>query len=69
MIAEKFKDLPNKSLLRIDEVALFFGVHQRTVTRWLNEGTLEHVKPGGKTIRIFRESVVKLIKKTKESGI
>lgn len=64
-----YKDLPNKSLLRIDEVACFFGVHQRTVMRWLDEGILEYIKPGGKTLRIFRESVVQVMKKTKEDNL
>lgn len=62
MAVDRFKDLPNKSLLRPDEVAEFFSVSRRTVYLWVEMGKLEGVKPVSGILRIFRESVVKLAK-------
>jgi len=62
MAINRYKDLPNKSLLRPDEVASFFGVSKRTVYGWVDIGKLEGVKPTQGILRIFRESVIKLIK-------
>lgn len=48
--------LPQKELLRVDEVASYFDVSNRTVYLWIDNGILEAEKIGG-TIRIPRESV------------
>jgi len=50
------KDLPKKRLLRVDEAAIYFGVHERTVREWISTGKLEAIKPTG-TIFILRESI------------
>lgn len=49
--------LPNKHLLRVDEVALFFNVSDRTVRRWIQRGRLEPTKIGG-VIRISRDALL-----------
>lgn len=54
-------ELPNRPLLRPDEVASFFSVGRRTVYRWIDEGKLVASNPGGKALRIMRESVVALL--------
>ena len=53
-------DLPERRLLRPTEVAAFFAVSARTIYQWYDEGKLDGVKPSGKVLRIFRESVVAL---------
>jgi excisionase family DNA binding protein len=60
--------LPTKELLRIDEVAEYFGVHHRTIRLWIDHGHLEAEKLAG-TIRVTRTSVLefRLIGKTKIS--
>lgn len=55
-------ELPDKALLRPDEVAEYFSVSTRTVYRWIECGTLGAVKVGGDCIRIPRESVEKSLK-------
>jgi len=53
-------DLPNKSLLRPDEVAAFFRISVKTVRRWCAQGHLQ----GGKErsgLRIYRQSVIELL--------
>lgn len=55
----KFADLPEKTLLRPDEVALFFQVRVKTVYGWIDTGKLDATKVG-KVLRIYRESVIKL---------
>jgi len=51
-------DLPQKSLLRPDEVAAFWSVSVKTIYRWIDLGILEGVKKGG-TVRIPREDAEK----------
>jgi excisionase family DNA binding protein len=58
----KFADLPEKTLLRPDEVAKFMSVHVVTVYRWADEGKVDSIKVG-KVLRIYRESVVGLAKR------
>ena len=48
--------LPEKDLLRVDEVADYFGVARSTVYLWIEHGILEAEKYRG-VIRIPRESV------------
>ena len=50
-------DLPNKPLLRPDEVAAFFSVTRKTVMRWVKKGDLIAKKKGG-TVRITKNSVL-----------
>lgn len=51
------KELPQKALLRVDEVAAYFDVTDRTVRLWLEHGFFEAKKIGG-VVRIYRESVL-----------
>lgn len=50
-------DLPNRELLRVDEVARYFSVTERTIRLWISHGHLDHVKKVG-IIRIPRKSVL-----------
>jgi excisionase family DNA binding protein len=58
-----FGDLPEKTLLRPCEVAVFFSVSIRTIYEWVEGGRLEAHSPSDRTMRIYRESVVKLAKR------
>lgn len=49
--------LPNKSLLRKDEVARYFQISDQTVYLWGVHGILEEVRVGG-VIRYSRDSVL-----------
>lgn len=53
--------LPNKPLFRIDEVAQFLDVPKRTVYSWHQIGSLDTVKLPGRTIRVRREEIVRII--------
>ncbi len=56
-------NLPNKALLRPDEVADYFSVDVRTVYLWIEEGVIQNaVKITKKTIRIPREEVIRMQK-------
>lgn len=50
-------DLPDRKLLRVDEVALFFDVTERTIRLWIEHGHLQAEKYNGRTLRILKESV------------
>ncbi len=50
------KELPEKSLLRPDEVAQFWRVSVKTVYRWIDMGIISAVKKSG-TIRVPREKI------------
>jgi excisionase family DNA binding protein len=56
--------LPEKELLRPDEVAKYFSLALSTIYTWIDTGKLEAVKLAGKTIRIKREVVIELQKST-----
>jgi len=56
-------ELPNKELLRPDEVAEYFSVTQETIRNWCHKGILEARFPGGR-LRITRESVIKEAQKS-----
>ena len=58
MIDEDQSTLPKKDLFRIDEVATYFDVTERTVRLWIDHGHLKAVKKAG-VIRILRESILK----------
>ena len=53
------KDLPEKKLLRVEEVAEYFSVTCRTIYLWIEHGHLEAERTPGKCIRITHESVEK----------
>lgn len=56
------EELPNRTLLKVKEVALFFGVSPQTVYRWVDMRQLMACNLGGGSLRIFRESVIHLMK-------
>ena len=51
-------ELPNKELLRPDEVADYWSVAVSTVYSWIDQGIVDAIKKGG-TVRIPREEVLK----------
>ena len=53
----EIKGLPNEELLRIDEVAAYFRVSERTIRLWIAHGHLASGKIAG-TIRVTRASVM-----------
>ena len=55
--------LPEKELLRVDEVADYFSVTERTIRYWIKKGHLVVIKIVG-SIRITRESVLKMKQQT-----
>lgn len=59
-------DLPNKGLLRPDEVAEYFSVTRRTIYNWIDSGRLDAVKVSRTIIRITRESINNLQKSPHE---
>ncbi len=59
-------DLPQKALLRVDEVAAYFDVTERTIRLWIEHGLLEAEKIVG-SIRIPREAVEKCRVKIKKT--
>lgn len=52
-------DLPDKKLLRVEEVANYWSVTVRTIYLWLEHGQLEAVRTPGRSIRITRDSALK----------
>lgn len=56
-IEEDESMLPKKDLFRIDEVATYFSVTERTIRLWIDHGHLIAVKKAG-TIRILRKSIL-----------
>lgn len=58
----KCPDLPEKTLLRPDEVAEFFSVSAQTIYMWCDSGTLDAIKVNG-TTRIYRQSVLRVLQK------
>ncbi len=53
--------IPEKSLLRPDEVAELFSVHVRTIYRWEAEGKLGGIKFTASCLRFPRNSIIKFI--------
>jgi len=56
----EFQDLPHKTLLRPDEVAMFLSVSLKTVYRWYRSGLIEGTKVK-RSLRIFRDSILRLV--------
>ena len=54
------QDLPDKNLLRPDEVAEYLRVSKKTVHRWVKKGTLDAIKINN-LVRIPRSAVVALL--------
>lgn len=50
--------LPNKELLRVDEVATFWRVSTKTIYRWIDLGIIPAEKKGG-TVRVRHEDAEK----------
>jgi excisionase family DNA binding protein len=48
-------------LLRIPEVARELGVSERTIQSYLDQGLLERVRIGSRTVRVSRQSLMKLM--------
>jgi excisionase family DNA binding protein len=59
-------NLPRKALLTPDEVAQFFGVSTKTIYIWVELGKLSACNPSGGCLRIYRESVIQLMDKTRK---
>ncbi len=57
---KQYGDLPEKTLLRPDEVAAFLRVSVKTVYRWVAKGLLDAVRLK-KSLRIYRRSVLDFI--------
>ncbi|WHZ26902.1 MAG: hypothetical protein OJF51_001698 [Nitrospira sp.] len=51
-----------KTLLRVGEAAQLLSVSRWTIYRWVEEGRLRGTKIGKGSLRIFRESIIHLIK-------
>ena len=51
-------NLPDKELLRPDEVAKFWRVSVKTIYRWIDMGVMPGVKKGG-TVRVPKEEAEK----------
>ena len=55
-------DLPNKDLLRPDEVAKYFSLSVRTIYGWIDTGKLKAVKIGPfQVLRITKEGLNEII--------
>ena len=52
--------LPEKELLRPDEVAQYYSVSRSTVYSWISDGRLLAIKVAGKTLRIPRKSLKRI---------
>lgn len=60
-------DIPNKILLRPDEVAEIFDVTIKTVHEWKKAGLLEACQPNEGITRFFRKSVIALLRSRRSS--
>lgn len=58
-------ELPNKELLRVDEVAVYFQLTVKTIYKWIDEGKLEAIQiEGSRVLRIPRKNVLEIIQST-----
>ena len=60
ILKDVIDSIPNRQLLRIDEIADFFQITKMTVYNWYETDKLKGVKING-TLRIYRQSVVDAI--------
>lgn len=51
--------LPDKELLRVGEVAVYLGFHERTIRTWIKQGKLKARRVAGHGIKIPHEEVMK----------
>jgi excisionase family DNA binding protein len=65
---EPFADLPQKTFLRPDEVALFLSVSLKTVYRWYRSGLIEGTKVK-RSLRIYRDSILRLVDDKDEARV
>jgi excisionase family DNA binding protein len=56
------QNLPGKDLFRPEEVAAYFSVSRKTIYAWVEIGKLNGCSPNGGSLRIFRESILALMK-------
>ena len=56
MIRQQITSLPDKPLLRIDQVAAYFDVSEKTVRTWIKRNIIRSIRMGG-TLRVYRESI------------
>lgn len=59
--------LPEKELLRVDEVAAYFDVSTRTIYLWIDHGHLTAEKLVG-SVRITRKSVINFRLRSKKTA-
>lgn len=60
MSTSAFK-IPDKRLFRPDEVAKIFDVSVKTIYNWCDCGKLEFLRVAGRTMRIERDCIIKII--------
>jgi excisionase family DNA binding protein len=58
---ETAKNITKKELLRPDEAAELLNVSRWTIYRWIKKGEIKATKIGRGSLRIFRESLEKVI--------
>lgn len=61
MPTETAKNITKKELLRPDEAAELLNVSRWTIYRWVKKGEIKATKIGRGSLRIFRESLEKVI--------
>lgn len=61
MPTETAKNITKKELLRPDEAAELLNVSRWTIYRWIKKGEIKATKIGRGSLRIFRESLEKVI--------
>ena len=62
----EFGDLPRKTLLTPDEVALFLSVSLKTIYRWYRSGVIDGTKVN-RSLRIYRDSILRLVEEDVQS--
>ena len=60
--------LPQRALLRVDEVAAFYRVSRQAVYRWIREGDVDVTQTPGGTFRIVRESLINMKRRNGSRG-
>ena len=59
-LQDVINSIPNRQLLRVEEVADFLVINRATIYRWYEEDKLQGAKLNG-VLRIYRQSLVALI--------
>lgn len=62
-IYDRFQTLHDDALLRVTEVATLLSVNPKTISRWCDQGKLDHIRTLGGRRRI-RVSAVRAMMKT-----